>query len=121
MRTTISASKEDLFKVYDFLIVALSPIAPHIAETIYHEVLGKDINVAQWPNDEFFINQQTEVKYLVQVNGKVRGNMMLEAGLNQATVEAKSMENENVARHLENKNIIKVIFIKDKLINFVHS
>ncbi|MEC7804974.1 MAG: leucine--tRNA ligase [Pseudomonadota bacterium] len=119
--TTISASKEDLFKVYDFLIVALSPIAPHIAETIYHEVLGKDINVAQWPNDEFFINQQTEVKYLVQVNGKVRGNMMLEAGLNQATVEAKSMENENVARHLENKNIIKVIFIKDKLINFVHS
>ena len=103
------------------MIVALSPIAPHIAETIYHEVLGKDINVAQWPNDEFFINQQTEVKYLVQVNGKVRGNMMLEAGLNQAAVEAKSMENENVARHLENKNIIKVIFIKDKLINFVHS
>ena len=119
--TTISASKEDLFKVYDFLIVALSPIAPHIAETIYHEVLGKDINIAQWPNDEFFINQQTEVKYLVQVNGKVRGNMMLEAGLDQAAVEAKSMENENVARHLENKNIIKVIFIKDKLINFVHS
>ena len=46
---------------------------------------------------------------------------MLEAGLDQATVEAKSTENENVARHLENKNIIKVIFIKDKLINFVHS
>ena len=69
----------------------------------------------------FFINQQTEVKYLVQVNGKVRGNMILEAGLDQAAVEAKSMENENVARHLENKNIIKVIFIKDKLINFVHS
>ena len=46
---------------------------------------------------------------------------MLEAGLNQTAVETKSMENENVARHLKNKNIIKVIFIKDKLINFVHS
>ena len=110
--TSISTSKEDLFKVFDFLIVALSPIAPHITETIYNEVLGKDINAAQWPSDEFFINQQKEVKYMVQVNGKVRSNMMLEAGLNQATVEAKSMENENVARHLENKNIIKVIFIK---------
>ena len=46
---------------------------------------------------------------------------MLEANLDQALVEAESMKNENVARHLENKNIIKVIFIKDKLINFVHS
>jgi leucyl-tRNA synthetase len=114
-------SKEDLITTYDFLLLALSPIAPHISEQLYKEILGKELQDASWPGKEFFEKNETEVKYLIQVNGRVRANMMLEPSLSEGEVKQKAKEHENVTRHLENKDIIKVIFIKNKLINFVHS
>ena len=114
-------SKEDLITTYDFLLLALSPIAPHISEQLYKEILGKTLQDASWPDKEFFEKNETEVKYLIQVNGRVRANIMLEPSLSEGEVKQKAKEHENVSRHLENKDIIKVIFIKNKLINFVHS
>ena len=114
-------SKEDLITTYDFLLLALSPIAPHISEQLYKEILGKELQEASWPNNKFFEKNETEVKYLIQVNGKVRANIMLEPSLSEDEVKLRAKEHENVSRHLENKDIIKVIFIKNKLINFVHS
>ena len=114
-------SKEDLITTYDFLLLALSPIAPHISEQLYKEILGKELQDASWPSNKFFEKNETEVKYLIQVNGKVRANIMLEPSLSEDVVKQKAKEHENVSRHLENKDIIKVIFIKNKLINFVHS
>ena len=114
-------SKEDLITTYDFLLLALSPIAPHISEQLYKEILGKELQDASWPSNKFFEKNETEVKYLIQVNGKVRANIMLEPSLSEDEVKLKAKEHENVSRHLENKDIIKVIFIKNKLINFVHS
>ena len=114
-------SKEDLITTYDFLLLALSPIAPHISEQLYKEILGKELQDASWPSNEFFEKNETEVKYLIQVNGRVRANIMLEPSLSEGEVKQKAKEHENVSRHLENKDIIKIIFIKNKLINFVHS
>ena len=114
-------SKEDLITTYDFLLLALSPIAPHISEQLYKEILGKELQDASWPGKEFFEKNETEVKYLIQVNGRVRANIMLEPSLSEDEVKQKAKEHENVSRHLENKDIIKVIFIKNKLINFIHS
>ena len=114
-------SKEDLITTYDFLLLALSPIAPHISQQLYKEILGKELQDASWPSNKFFEKNETEVKYLIQVNGKVRANIMLEPSLSEDVVKQKAKEHENVSRHLENKDIIKVIFIKNKLINFVHS
>ena len=114
-------TKSDLIVTYDFLLLALSPIAPHISEFLYKEILGKELQDASWPNDNFFERNETEAKYLIQVNGKVRANIMLDQSLSEDEVKQTAKEHENVARHLENKDIIKVIFIKNKLINFVHS
>ena len=117
----VRCSNEDLISTYDFLLLALSPIAPHISEQLYKEIIGKDLQDASWPNNEFFEKNETEIKYLVQVNGKVRANIMLDPLLSEDEVKQIAKEHENVSRHLENKDIIKVIFIKNKLINFVHS
>jgi len=117
----VNCSKEDLLNVYDFLLLALHPIAPHICETLYAEVLKKDIAQAKWPEDSFFVADLSESNYLVQVNGKLRANIMMPIDLKEDEVKEIALTNENVARHLENKNIIKIIFIKNKLINFVHS
>ena len=71
--------------------------------------------------DRFFQKHETEVKYLVQVNGKVRANIVIDSNKSEKEVKEIAKEHENVSRHLENKDIIKVIFIKNRLINFVHS
>ena len=102
-------------------MLALHPIAPHICETLYAEVLKKDIAQAEWPEDSFFVADLSESNYLVQVNGKLRANIMMPIDLKEDEVKEIALTNDNVARHLENKNIIKIIFIKNKLINFVHS
>ena len=117
----VLCNKNDLYTCYDFLLLALSPIAPHITENLYKIILNKDIQVAAWPNTEFFQKHETEVKYLVQVNGKVRANIVIESNKSEKEVKEIAKEHENVSRHLENKDIIKVIFIKNRLINFVHS
>ena len=84
-------------------------------------MLKRDIENASWPEDEFFVADLSESNYLVQVNGKLRANVMMPIDLEENKAKEIALTNENVARHLENKNIIKVIFIKNKLINFVHS
>ena len=117
----INCSKIDLITTYDFLLLALYPIAPHICEKLYKEVLKKDIKNASWPEDKFFVADLSESNYLVQVNGKLRANVMMPIDLEENKAKEIALTNENVVRHLENKNIIKVIFIKNKLINFVHS
>ena len=117
----VLCTKSDLYTCYDFLLLALSPIAPHISENLYKKVLNKDIQKASWPEDSFFHKNETEIKYLVQVNGKVRANIVIENGRSEDEVKEIAKEHENVSRHLENKDIIKVVFIKNRLINFVHS
>ncbi|MAK16926.1 MAG: leucine--tRNA ligase [Gammaproteobacteria bacterium] len=117
----VLCTKSDLYTCYDFLLLALSPIAPHITENLYKIILNKDIQVATWPDTKFFQKNEMEVKYLVQVNGKVRATIMIESNKSEKEVKEIAKEHENVSRHLENKDIIKVIFIKNRLINFVHS
>ena len=80
-----------------------------------------DINTIRWPEDSFFIDSSQEVNIVVQVNGKVRANLTVPVSMKQDEIEKLAKEHENVSRHLENKNIIKVIFIKNKILNFVHN
>ena len=117
----VMCSKNDLYTCYDFLLLALSPIAPHISENLYKNILNKDIHDASWPDASFFHKNETESKYLVQINGKVRANILIDSDKSENDVKKIAREHKNVSRHLENKDIIKVIFIKNRLINFVHS
>ena len=117
----VLCDKNDLYTCYDFLLLALSPIAPHISENLYKNILNKDIEDASWPQANFFHRNETEIKYLVQVNGKVRATILIDSEKSEDDVKEIAKEHENVSRHLENKDIIKVIFIKNRLINFVHS
>ena len=83
-------------------------------------MLGKNFNNACWPKEDFFQQKRSEVNYLVQVNGKVRANIVLRVNLNQSDVEKAVSKHPNISKYLEGNEIKKVIFIKDKLINFVN-
>ena len=117
----VNASRSDIFETYEFLLTALNPIAPHITENLFQNILKKNPQDISWPADSFFVKKSSDTNFLIQVNGKVRANIVVKTGLEEIAIKEIAMKNENVARHLEKKDIIKVIFIKDKLINFVHS
>ena len=119
-KNKITADENEFLKVYEFLLISLSPIAPHICEYLYEDVLEKNFNNACWPKEDFFQQKRSEVNYLVQVNGKVRANIVLRVNLNQSDVEKAVSKHPNISKYLEGNEIKKVIFIKDKLINFVN-
>ena len=62
---------------------------------------------------------ESEVEAIVQVNGKVRGKMMIPAGIDEESMKEKAMAIDSVKRQLEGKNILKVIVVKGKVVNIV--
>ena len=97
----------------------LAPFAPHIAEELWAELGEKgSIHVAPWPmHDEAYLVKHT-IKIAVQVNGKLRGEIEVPADSEQSTIEAEAKLNKNVADYVKT-DIRKVIYVKDKLLNFV--
>ena len=102
----------------DFLIL-LSPFAPHIAEELMEKLQQKTLENHKWPiwDDQKIINKNITVS--IQVNGKLRSTIELDINYDddQAIALAKSIP--NVEKHILDKKIIKVIHIKNKIINFV--
>ena len=97
----------------------LAPFAPHIAEELWGE-LGEEnsVHVAYWPkHDESYLVKHT-VKIAIQVNGKLRGEIEVPAESTQEVIEEEAKTNQNVSSHLTS-DIRKVIYVKDKLLNFV--
>lgn len=101
----------------------LAPAAPHLAEEIWCEVLGNQFSVHQqtWPeHNEKLIVEETAM-IIVQVTGRVRGQIQIEndKSIIQSEVEELAKKEPRVARYLEGKQIKKVIFVPGRLINFV--
>jgi leucyl-tRNA synthetase len=110
-----------LDEVIQFTLKMLSPITPHISLYLWQEFTeseGDDFENS-WPtfNEEFL--QLEEFQLIIQVNGKVRGKENISVDTEQAQLEILAKENENVKKILANQPIKKVIYIKEKLINFV--
>ena len=110
-----------LDEVIRFTLKMLSPITPHISLYLwrqYTESDGLDFENS-WPkyNEDFL--RADDFQLIIQVNGKVRGKENISVDTDQAEIEKLSKENENVKKVLANQHIKKVIYVKEKLINFV--
>ena len=97
----------------------LSPIAPHICEYLWEDFLFDGDSIESWPEFDENIIEADEFELIIQVNGKVRGKMVISKSLEEDEVKNLAMEEDNVKNHLNENTIKKIIFIKDKLINFV--
>ena len=110
-----------LDEVIQFTLKMLSPITPHISLYLWQEFTESEGDNFEnsWPtfNEEFL--QLEEFQLIIQVNGKVRGKENISVDTEQAQLEILAKENENVKKILANQPIKKVIYIKEKLINFV--
>jgi leucyl-tRNA synthetase len=98
----------------------LQPFAPHLAEELW-ELLGEKslLTTTEWPTFDPAIAKDDLITVAVQVMGKTRGTVEVEPGVTQETVERLAREIPAVANQLAGKTVRKVIFVKDKILNFV--
>ena len=101
-------------------VQALSPFAPHVAEEMW-QILGGEGLVCQatWPTiDEAHLKEE-ETTYVIQVNGKVRARLNMRADSSEEEVVSSAKEDKSVQKHLEDKQIRKIIFVPNRLLNLV--
>ena len=114
--------KETVFpKEYrEGFVKLLNPICPHITEELWSMEGHKDsIAYEKWPvYDESKLVLST-FDIAVQVNGKLRGTITVNIDDDEETIKEKALANENVQRHTDGKEIVKVIVIKNKIVNVV--
>lgn len=101
-------------------LLLLNPFAPHITEELWEATgLGGRLNAQKWPAYDEAKCVDARVQIAVQVCGKLRGTVEADADAAQETVQAAALELPRVQANLEGKQVVKVIFIKGKLINIV--
>jgi len=98
----------------------LSAFAPHIGEEIW-ALLGHSSTLAYepWPTFDAALTVDNEVEVVFQVNGKVRAKETVAKGTDKAALEALARANARVAEYLAGAEVLKVIAVPDKLVNFV--
>ncbi|MBF8742789.1 leucine--tRNA ligase [Pseudomonas guariconensis] len=98
----------------------LAPITPHISHALWQH-LGHDQAVidATWPSVDESALVQDSITLVVQVNGKLRGQVEMPAGASREEIEAAARSNENVLRFIDGLTIRKVIVVPGKLVNIV--
>ena len=111
-----SITKDD----YMILIKLLHPVAPHITEEL-NEILGntKLVENSSWPKYDDSKVVDDVIVIAVQVNGKVRDTIKVRTDENKEVVENEAMSANNVKKHLEGKEIVKVIVVPNKIVNIV--
>lgn len=101
------------------LVACVAPFAPHIAEELWHDMGNEgSVHVNSWPvHDEKYLTLE-EITIVVQVNGRVRANILMPADADQDTIVAAAKADTKVQPYLV-KDVRKTVYIPKKLVNFV--
>ena len=102
------------------IVLMLSPVTPHICHALWQELGNASVLIdTPWPQvDEDALVQNT-LELIVQVNGKVRGKVQVEASTSETDIQQAALGNENVQRFLDGLSVEKVIVVKGRLVNIV--
>ena len=122
MILTNQLEKEETIKqiTYETLLKLLAPFAPYIADELWERQGYKtSIHLEAWPLYDEHEVRDDEISIAVQVNGKVRAVLRVPAGSDKKKIQTQSANLPNVSKWLEGKTPRKVIFVPDRLINFV--
>jgi len=109
-----------LLDVQRDLVLLLAPFAPYLAHELW-EMLGEKGNLlkAPWPKFDAELAKEEELEIPVQVNGKLRGRVVVSADATEETVVARALADEKVQAAIAGKQIVKKIYVPGKLLNIV--
>ena len=115
-----SDNKVVMSEAEDALILLLAPFVPHITEELWHEIGHTDsVHQQMWPEVDEKALSVDEVTVVVQINGKVRDKVLMNAGLSQEEIKAQVLVREKIAAAVADKAPKKIVVIPDKLVNIV--
>ncbi len=97
----------------------LFPFAPHLAEELWSWFHPYSLFEAGWPEPDPWALEEEEVEVAIQVNGRLRGTVLLPKDAPLELARAKALEVKNVRVHLEGKEILKEIYVPGKVLNLV--
>ena len=108
---------KNLLNNYKKILTIMLPITPHLAQECLSEITDNKIN--SWPeiNKKYLKNKRHNI--VVQINGKKRGLILSENSIEEKNLMKEIKKTEEIQKFLEGKEVIKTIFIKDKLINLI--
>ncbi|MCL2491669.1 MAG: leucine--tRNA ligase [Coriobacteriia bacterium] len=106
-------------EIAERMVLVLAPFAPHICEELWQNSLGKNesVHAQPWPSFDESLCVSDEIELPVQVNGKVRGRVIVATDSDEETVSIAAKE--AVASHLEGKEIVKLIVVPNRIITIV--
>jgi leucyl-tRNA synthetase len=120
--------RSDTWKVVreatEAMILLLSPFAPHLAEELWESIghgAAKGLSGVSWPVYDPAIAAEDTVTVVVQVNGKLRTRLEVSADEREESVKQRALDDENVKRFIEGKEIVRVVVVPGRLVNVVVS
>jgi leucyl-tRNA synthetase len=107
-------------EAWTHIVRLLAPMTPHICEVLWTGLGGQgSLNDAAWPEADEAARKRSQVTLVVQINGKLRARLELEPGAGEEHALQQALAIDNVRRHMDGKDIRKVIHIQDRLLNIV--
>ncbi len=100
-------------------VTLLYPFAPHISEEIYNANFGKVLSEQSWIGYDESLCKDETIEIVVQINGKVKAKLNIAVDADKDSVLAQAMAEPKVAEAVEGKNIVKQIYVPNKLVNIV--
>jgi leucyl-tRNA synthetase len=100
-------------------VQCLQPLAPHLAEELWEFLGEKNLSHTAWPAFDPALAKDDHVTIAIQVMGKTRGTLDVEPGSSQEVVQKLALELPSVQNQLAGKEIKKVIFVPNKILNIV--
>jgi len=98
----------------------LNPFAPHFAEEVWERLGSTDLLVhLAWPQANLALAEEPRVELVVQVNGRLRGKVIVEKGTAETEALERARNDPKVEAHLRGKSLLKTVFVPDRLLNLV--
>lgn len=120
LQGTDAASRNLIQEALETIVLLLSPIIPHICHTLWRELKpGTELSDQPWPQVDNTALVQDDITLVVQVNGKLRGQIRVAKNAERAAIEQIALENEQVIKHINDRAIKKVIVVPGRLVNIV--
>lgn len=120
MNCLSKSSSSVMTEGFNILLRILNPIAPHIAQHLWQALdYGDDIAIASWPPVDETALVTDEIELVVQVNGKLRSQIKVNANADKATVEKIALNDPKIKLHCGDQMIKKVIIVPKRLVNIV--
>ncbi len=113
-------ANELLVEGFGILLRILNPISPHISQQLWQELsYGDDVGLAPWPQVDELALDVDEIQLVVQVNGKLRGEIQVDKNANKETIEQAALNDSKIKNYLADKSVKKIIVVPNRLVNIV--